>query len=63
MYPTDTEPFELARLDRATGERTHVVALPGAACDDHKRIAVGFDAAWVVSAGGVVHRVDVATAK
>ncbi len=63
MYPTDAEPFELARLDRATGERLAMVAMTDAACDDDKRIAIGFDAAWVVSVGGVVHRVDIASAK
>ncbi len=63
VYPADSEPFELARLDSITGERKVVVPLSGAEPDDEKRIALGFGSAWVASAHQVVHRVDLATQK
>lgn len=62
VYTTESEPFELARLDAATGARTAVVQLGGAMPDDTKHIALGFNSAWVASGHQIVHRVDLATA-
>jgi streptogramin lyase len=63
VYPADSEPFELVRLDRETGERTVSVPLSRAIPNDAKRIAMGFGSAWVVSEHRVVHRVDLETAR
>ncbi len=63
VYPADSEPFELARLDRETGERTASIPLSGAIPDDAKHIAIGFGSVWVVSGHRVVHRVDLETAR
>lgn len=63
VYPADSEPFELARLDRETGERTVSIPLSGANPNDTKRIAIGFGSAWVMSEHRMIHRVDLATAR
>lgn len=63
VYPSDSEPFELARLDPETGARTASVPLAHAVPNDAKHIALGFGSAWVVSEHRVVHRVNLETAQ